>query len=244
MRPRQPLTHGEALRELLHDAEEGLLGIDAISPLKPHLGPDFKAVNDRLRAAIDTRYRLTAWGADYAPHKEADLLAAASEAVHVTGWSRGEIRESLRITLDPVDEDPLPVPAGMRQWEPWPPRLAAALFLAKLRELIQAECEPGDVAQLECVVTREQRISELAACFSRLPRGLRRKCAESPTGSSLSDTFVFAEAQDFSSGVEGVVVDGERDENGEWNFDADFTLFTTDGELLVCHGYNCDLEIQ
>jgi hypothetical protein len=38
MQPHQPLTPGEALRELLHDADEGLLGFDPISPLKPHLG--------------------------------------------------------------------------------------------------------------------------------------------------------------------------------------------------------------
>ena len=31
----------EALRELLHDASEGLLGWDPIGPLKPHLGEPF-----------------------------------------------------------------------------------------------------------------------------------------------------------------------------------------------------------
>jgi len=139
MSEHQPLTPGEALRELLHDAEEGLIGFDPISPLKPHLGTAFKSVTDRLRTAIDERYRLPAWdGAGYIVHKRADHLAAASEAFHVTGWSREEIRESLEITLEPLDEDPLPVPDGMHSWEPWPPRLAAALFLAKLRDLIRA----------------------------------------------------------------------------------------------------------
>ncbi len=131
-----PLPQPEALRELLHDAEEGLMGFDPISPLKPHLGPAFKSVTDRLRAAIDARYRLPAWDkAGYVLHKRADHLAAASEAVYVTGWSRQDIRESLQIALDPVDDDPLPVPTGMQPWEPWPPRLAAGLFLAKLGEL-------------------------------------------------------------------------------------------------------------
>jgi hypothetical protein len=134
-----PLTPPEALRELLHDAEEGLIGFDAISPLKPHLGAAFKAVNDRLRAAIDQRYRLPAWDAvNYRMHKHADHLAAASEAFHVTGWSRDDIRHSLKITLDPVDDDPLPVPDGLQPWEPWPPRLAASLFLARLRDLAPA----------------------------------------------------------------------------------------------------------
>ena len=35
------LTAGERLRELLHDADEGLLNFDAISPLKPHLGAGY-----------------------------------------------------------------------------------------------------------------------------------------------------------------------------------------------------------
>ena len=135
----QLLTPGEALRELLHDAEEGLIGFDPISPLKPHLGAAFKSVTDHLRTAIDERYRLPAWdGQDYILHKGADHLAAASEAFHVTGWSREEIRGSLEITLEPLDENPVPAPEGMHVWEPWPPRLAAAQFLAKLRDLIRA----------------------------------------------------------------------------------------------------------
>jgi hypothetical protein len=142
MQDLQPLAPGEALRELLHDAEEGLIGFDPISPLKPHLGVAFKSVTDRLRAAIDARYRLPVWdAAGYILHKRADHLAAASEAFHVTGWNREEIRESLAITIEPVDEDPLPVPEGMQPWQPWPPRLAVALFLTKLRDLIRSR--PG-----------------------------------------------------------------------------------------------------
>jgi hypothetical protein len=95
------LTAAEALRELLHDGDEGLLGFDPISPLKPHLGDGFKAVSDRLRAAIDMRYRLQPWsGEDEILHKRADHLAAASEAFHVTGWSRKAIHDSLLIALD------------------------------------------------------------------------------------------------------------------------------------------------
>jgi hypothetical protein len=140
MQVHQPLTPGEALRELLHDAEEGLLGFDPISPLKPHLGREFQRVYDRLRAAIATRYRLEPWrDADYICHKQADHLAAASEAFHVTGWSRDEIHCSLQIKLEPVATDPLAPMDGMQPWQPWPPRLAAALFLAKLEELTRAD---------------------------------------------------------------------------------------------------------
>jgi hypothetical protein len=137
MEPSQPLQRSEALRELLHDAEEGLMGFDPISPLKPHLGAAFKAVTDRLREAIDARYLLPPWDeTSYKLHKRADHLAAASEAFHVTGWSREDIRESLKITLEPLDEDPLEAPDGMQPWEPWPPRLATRLFLGRLHDLI------------------------------------------------------------------------------------------------------------
>ena len=114
--PGPDLTPPEALRELLHDAEEALLGgWDPITPLKSHLGPGFDALVQRLQAAVAERYQLPAWtAASYALHKHADRLAAASEAFHVAGWSRQAMRESLGITLEPLADDPLPVPGGMR----------------------------------------------------------------------------------------------------------------------------------
>src|SRR5918997_737295 len=45
------LTRPQQRRELLHDAEEGLLGFDCISPLKPFLGAAFAALQARLAAA-------------------------------------------------------------------------------------------------------------------------------------------------------------------------------------------------
>jgi hypothetical protein len=60
----------------------------------------------------------------------------------------------------------------------------------------------------------------------------------------LHDTFVYAEAGDGSQSVEAVVVAGERDDTGAWVFEAPFEIFTTDEELLVCQGYNCNVEIQ
>jgi hypothetical protein len=241
----QDMTAAEALRELLHDADEGLLGFDPISPLKPHLGEGFNAIASRLRAAIDTRYQVLPWRCDdYLLHKQADHLAAASEAFHVTGWPRDAIRESLQIGLEPLRHDPLPLMAGMQPWEPWPPRTAAALFLAKLRELTRADSHVEHPGCLGRVVDRERTIRSLAASFSRLPPGRRRRTPVPLTGNSLSDTYVVAEAHDGSQSAEGIVVDGARDESGQWDFDADFTIFTTDEELLVCHGYSCDVEIQ
>jgi len=138
------LTPPEALREQLHDAEEALLGgWDPITPLKPHLGPGFDALVRRLQAAVAERYRLPAWTpASYALHKHADRLAAASEAFHVAGWSQKAMRESLGITLEPLADDPLPTPEGTRPWEPWPPNLAAKLFLTRMHEL-QTACNQG-----------------------------------------------------------------------------------------------------
>jgi hypothetical protein len=139
MQPDRSLAPGEALRELLHDADEGLLGFDPISPLKPHLGDGFDALTLRLRRALARRYALPDWsGEDYALHKRADHLAAASEALHVAGWSPEAIRETLDIHLAPVMADPLPMLVGMKPWEPWPPRRAAAVFLTRLRQLRRA----------------------------------------------------------------------------------------------------------
>ena len=106
---RGPLTAREALREIFHDATEALMGgFDCIATLKPHLGPAFEQLDHRLQAAVDQRYQLPAWTENsYAQHKHADRLAAASEAFHVVGWSLTDMRESLGITLDPLDAEAL-----------------------------------------------------------------------------------------------------------------------------------------
>jgi hypothetical protein len=132
----KPLTDEEALRELLHDAEEGFVSWDPISPLKPYLGGQFHSLLCALNETIRRRYRLPPWTPEtYPAHKHADRLAAASEAFHVVGWSLSEIRDYLEIELDPVQADPVSPPDGMRPWEPWPPNLAASLFLATLKGL-------------------------------------------------------------------------------------------------------------
>lgn len=131
-----PLSPAEARAELLHDAEEGFLGFDCISPLKRVLGAPFQAVADRLMAAIAQRYDLPAWtDATHRAHKLADRIAAASEAVHCTGWSREEVREVLGITEPVLEADPLQAIHGGSAWEPWPSDVAAARFLDELRRL-------------------------------------------------------------------------------------------------------------
>jgi hypothetical protein len=240
--PFDRLTRGEALRELLHDADEGMLSFDPISPFKPHLGADYDSLVFRLRTAIETRYAIPAWDDEsYVAHKRADRLAAASEAVHVAGWSYQDLQDTLGIQTQPLTDDPLPQLAGLKSWEPWSARTAAALFLAKLRELRGSE-DPEHVADLDACIAREQTIAELATAFTRMPPGRRLRCGRPPTGNSLTDTFVLVEAGDYSASIEGVIVDGERDEAGDWDFDAPFTVLTTDEELIVCRG-DCYVDV-
>ncbi len=131
-----PLDPLRSLRELLHDAEEGLLGFDCISVLKPFLGDSFRELSQRLEQAVFLRYGLPAWTPkEYQLHKRADRLAAASEAVHVVGWSDEEVRRTLKITAVPLHEDPLQALYGEQAWEPWPPVLACERFLDELNRL-------------------------------------------------------------------------------------------------------------
>ena len=88
-RARPPLSVAEQRRELLHDAEEGLINFDCISPLKPFLGAGFGELQGRLQAVVALRYALPAWTPETKrAHKACDVALAAAEAVHVAGWTR------------------------------------------------------------------------------------------------------------------------------------------------------------
>ena len=131
-----PLTNGEQRAELLHDAEEGFLGFDCISPLKHVLGQPFSDVANRLMHAVSLRYKLPDWTPEtHRIHKRADSIAAASEAVHCTGWSRDEVRDVLGIEFPVLDVDPLQAIYGGTAWEPWPSEVAAERFLDELDRL-------------------------------------------------------------------------------------------------------------
>jgi hypothetical protein len=117
-------------------SDEGLLGFDAISVIKPFLGDGFRDLTMRLESAVIIRYGLPAWTPNqFELHKRADRLAAASEAVHVVGWSPEEVRSTLKIRAVPLQEDPLQAMYGGTAWEPWPPGLACDRFLAELDRL-------------------------------------------------------------------------------------------------------------
>lgn len=131
------LSQRVQLLELLHDAEEGLVGFDPISPLKPILGADFQHVMDDLQRTVLQRYGVGDWrGDEYQQHKQADVLAAASEAMHVAGWSRAEVRNVLGIQMQPLEQDPLNAVFGGAPWEPWPVDVAAQRFLDTLQSLL------------------------------------------------------------------------------------------------------------
>lgn len=133
-----PLSPAEALHELLHDAEEGFLGFDCNSPLKGVLGKPFKDVSDRLMSAICTRYDLPEWRPDiYLIHKRADLIAAASEAVHCVGWPRQEVRDVLGIVHPILAVDPIVKIYDCEPWSPWSSDLAAERFLSELSHLLK-----------------------------------------------------------------------------------------------------------
>lgn len=127
------------LRELLHDAEEGLLGFDPISPLKPLLGDSFLALMDRMQKVLFAKYGIPWWNPqDKARHKKADILAAASEAIHVAGWAREEVRSVLGIEVAPLDTDPLCAVYGGTPWEPWPVDVSVERFMHELQTLLTA----------------------------------------------------------------------------------------------------------
>lgn len=135
-----PLSPSDALLELLHDAEEGFLGFDCISPLKDVLGLSFRAVSSRLMAAVFERYGLRTWSPEaHAAHKRADSVAAASEAVHCIGWPAHDVRSVLGIVHPVLDADPLAELYDCRPWEPWPADVAAERFLAALDALQGAQ---------------------------------------------------------------------------------------------------------
>lgn len=132
-----PVSKSEALRELLHDADEALIGgFDPISPLKPLLGSAYATLAERLQNAVLARYNIHPWDSvQYKSHKHADNLAGASEAVHVAGWKVEEVHDLLNIGLNPLKTDPLVEIYDCKPWEPWKPNLAAKRYLEVLTEL-------------------------------------------------------------------------------------------------------------
>ena len=88
------LSREARLMALLHDAPEYVVG-DLISPFKAAIGIDYKALEERLQAAIHLRFGLVA----HVPvalktlFKRADHLSAFYEATQLAGFEEGEARQ-------------------------------------------------------------------------------------------------------------------------------------------------------
>jgi hypothetical protein len=149
------------LRELLHDADEGLLGFDCISVVKPFLGEAFRDLTGKLQSVIRLRYGLELWTEkEHKLHKRADRVAAASEAVHVVGWTPREVRSTLKIPYAPLTADPLVDIYGGTPWEPWPPRVAAERFLAELETLARAQSEVKSARPAKASAGKKQGLDQ------------------------------------------------------------------------------------
>ncbi|MGR3494553.1 hypothetical protein [Citreimonas sp.] len=81
----------QRLTALLHDAPEYVIG-DMISPVKAAVGPDYKALDRRLEAAVHIRFGLPAEtpAALKRRIKKADSVSAWMEATEIAGFTEAE----------------------------------------------------------------------------------------------------------------------------------------------------------
>lgn len=121
------LTRQARLMALLHDAPEYVVG-DLISPFKAAIGMDYKALEERLQAAIHLRFGLPASpvSALKTLFKKADHLSAFYEATQLAGFEEAEAR---RLFGRP--------PAALKtpRLTPLPAAEAQAQFLARFARL-------------------------------------------------------------------------------------------------------------
>ena len=118
------------LAVLLHDAPEYVVG-DMISPFKAVIGNSYKAVEQRVLAAIHLRFGLpAALPAELvALIKAADQGAAYLEATKLAGFDAAEARRFFGLP-------PALTPALERDYlTPWPAETAAARYLKRFAEL-------------------------------------------------------------------------------------------------------------
>lgn len=115
---------------LLHDAPEYVIG-DMISPFKAVMGGAYKAIEDRLEAAIHLRFSLPVAPAIKIKKsiKKADLIAAYFEATLLAGFSEKEAVKYFGrprgITVEGLDIKPQPT------------KLVQDSFLQKFNQLEQ-----------------------------------------------------------------------------------------------------------
>jgi 5'-deoxynucleotidase YfbR-like HD superfamily hydrolase len=117
------------LAALLHDAPEYVVG-DMITPFKAVLGPEYKAVEARLAAAVHLRFGLPgelppAWRRAI---KTADKIAAYHEATRLAGFAESEAAGFF-------GRPPALPPELAAVFAPWPTTEAQARFLARFAAL-------------------------------------------------------------------------------------------------------------
>jgi 5'-deoxynucleotidase YfbR-like HD superfamily hydrolase len=118
------------LAALLHDASEYVIG-DMISPFKAVIGDAYKAVEQRLHAAIRIRFGLqVALPKDLeALIKKADRAAAFLEATKLAGFAAAEAQRFF-------DRPPVLSAATLREYlTPWPAGTAEARYLERFTKL-------------------------------------------------------------------------------------------------------------
>ena len=124
------ISSEERLATLLHDAPEYVIG-DIISPFKAVIDSAYRAVEDRLHAAIRLRFGLpaAASAAFVQRIKKADQVAAYWEAVELAGFSETEAARYFgrpgRIGRE----------ACAALLAPWPAKKAEARFLASFHNI-------------------------------------------------------------------------------------------------------------
>ena len=114
-------TGDQQLITLLHDAPEYVVG-DMISPFKAVIGGDYKAVENRLLAAIHMRYSLTPETPQTLKKaiKKADSISAYFEATLLAGFSQEEAAKFFGrprgFSPDMFDITPLPPQCAQTQF--------------------------------------------------------------------------------------------------------------------------------
>lgn len=116
LKPRAPASLLMATK--LHDASEYVTH-DLITPLKAVVGDVFKEVERRLTSAIYIRFGLkpALSAEDKALVKQADTIAAATEAVQLAGFTAAECKSVLNFKEKPLKDvtlTPLPVAEAER----------------------------------------------------------------------------------------------------------------------------------
>jgi len=127
------LDRSRRLAVLLHDAPEYVIG-DMISPFKAVIGDAYKAVEQRLLAAIHRRFGLPATSAPELDKliKAADREAAYLEATRLAGFAAAEARRFF-------GRPPAFSAAIERDYlAPWPAETAQTRYLERFRKLAGA----------------------------------------------------------------------------------------------------------